>query len=132
MTTEDKLKEFIVMKYGSLFNFSKVIGFPHSTLVSILKRGVNTASINNIGILCTALHISVDALAEGNIVELEFKKKKDSVELLDMINKVVYEMKNHNIVTLDKKEIPEDKKQEIINFLNTYMQVVASENKGKK
>lgn len=60
MTTEDKLKEFIVMKYGSLFNFSKVIGFPHSTLVSILKRGVQ----NNIGILCTALHISVDALAE--------------------------------------------------------------------
>ena len=121
MTTEEKLKEFIVMKYGSLFNFSKVIGFPHSTLVSILKRGVNTASINNIGILCTALHISVDALAEGNIVEL-----------LDMINKVVYEMKNHNVVTLDKKEIPEEKKQEIINFLNTYMQVVASENKGKK
>lgn len=124
MTTEDKLKEFIVMKYGSLFNFSKVIGFPHSTLVSILKRGVNTASISNIGILCNALHISVDALADGKIIEVDLDKKEDSVEILDLYKRMRNEMLNHDVVTLNGQKIDKERLDKIIYSLDVNFEVL--------
>lgn len=83
MTTEEKLKDLIKAKYGNILNFSKSIDLPNSTLATILKYGVNKASISSIIKICHALEISVDELAKGNIVSLEHKDRlMDELPLL--------------------------------------------------
>lgn len=83
MTTEEKLKDLIKTKYGNILNFSKSIDLPNSTLATILKYGVNKASISSIIKICHALEISVDELAKGNIVSLEHKDRlMDELPLL--------------------------------------------------
>lgn len=43
--TEQKLKELIISKYGSLNKFCEAINMPWTTLDSILKRGISKANI---------------------------------------------------------------------------------------
>ena len=67
MTIEEKLREMILTKYGTVVAFGKRIGLSSSTLYSILSRGVSNASAQNVLKICEALEISADALAEGLI-----------------------------------------------------------------
>lgn len=67
---EQKLKELIVAKSGSMVAFAKDIDMPYTTLASIISRGVNSASVHNIIRICGALDISTDELAEGRITYL--------------------------------------------------------------
>lgn len=83
MTTEQKLIDLIKAKYGNLVKFTSTIEMPNSTLATILKRGIDSASISNIIKICHALNISVDELAKGNIVSLEHKDRlMDELPLL--------------------------------------------------
>lgn len=84
MTIEDKLKTMIVTKYGTMLDFSRVVGIPNSTLANILKRGVLNAGIENIIKICEALNISVDALACGKIEKAERREtdEKDVGKIL--------------------------------------------------
>lgn len=65
---EAKLKELIIVRYGSLAKFCETIGIPWTTLDSILKRGVEKANIRNILKITSELGIDVEKLAEGEIV----------------------------------------------------------------
>lgn len=67
---EDKLKDFIKEKYGNVANFCKEIGMANSTFATIMAKGINCASANNIFRICRALNISADELAMGRIVPL--------------------------------------------------------------
>ena len=67
MTIEEKLREMILTKYGTVVAFGKRTGMSSSTLYSILSRGVNNSSAQNVLKICDALEISADALAEGLI-----------------------------------------------------------------
>ena len=68
MTIEEKLREYILSHYHSLLEFTESIGMPYGTIQSIFKRGINNSSITNIIKICKALHISADALSDGEIV----------------------------------------------------------------
>ncbi|MFV0618070.1 helix-turn-helix domain-containing protein [Megasphaera sp. WILCCON 0056] len=70
MTIEDKLKSLILSKHKSLRDFCITINIPYSTMTSILKRGVDNASISNIIKICSYFGISVDELSKGNIVPI--------------------------------------------------------------
>ncbi len=72
MKTEEKLKELIIEKYGTVKFFSNVVGIKYTTLDSMLKKDIGKASISNVIKICHELHLDVDALAEGRI---ETKKK---------------------------------------------------------
>lgn len=65
---EQKLKNLIIEKYGSLKKFSEISDIPWSTLDSVLKRGVNNANVSNIIKICKNLDISADKLSNGLIV----------------------------------------------------------------
>lgn len=71
MTVENKLKSYILSKYKSVNEFSQETGIPQSTVATIFKRGVNNSSVGSIIKICTALNISTDELAKGNIVSLD-------------------------------------------------------------
>ena len=64
---EDALRELMVSRYGTVKEFSAAAGIPYSTVLTILQRGVNKATIQNINIVCKELKISADALAVGKI-----------------------------------------------------------------
>lgn len=74
MTTEEKLKDYILERYNSIREFSQDIDMSYSTLDSILRRGVANSSVVNVIKICKKLNISVDALSEGDIVPLTYKK----------------------------------------------------------
>lgn len=69
MTIENQLRELILLKYGSLREFTFNIDLPYSTLSTILKNGIMTANISNVVKICNALSIKIDELVEGRLVE---------------------------------------------------------------
>ena len=69
MTIENQLRKLILLKYGSLREFTFNIGLPYSTLSTILKNGIMTANISNVVKICNALSIKIDELVEGRLVE---------------------------------------------------------------
>lgn len=68
MLVEDKLRELIIDRYGTVKNFSEKNNLKYSTVTTILTRGVLNANVKNVIEVCRALDISVDALAKGQIV----------------------------------------------------------------
>lgn len=67
MTIEERLKDLIIERYGSLRAFTTKHDIPNSTMVSILKRGIGSSNVSNVIKICKVLHISVDGLADGKI-----------------------------------------------------------------
>jgi hypothetical protein len=71
MTTEDKLKDFILNNYKSLRDFSIKCNIPYTTVVSVINRGVGRAGISTVKSICNCLNIDINALAKGEIVKLK-------------------------------------------------------------
>lgn len=78
MTIEEKLKEYILSRYDSLFDFAAHVDVPYSTVYGILKRGVYNSNVGNVLSICAALNISADELSKGNIVPLLRKAPEPS------------------------------------------------------
>lgn len=68
MTIEEKLKQFIELKYKNLREFSMQCNIPYTTVYTILIRGIKNSSLTSILKVCAALRISADALAQGEIL----------------------------------------------------------------
>lgn len=73
---ENILKALIVDKFKNLRQFSIEADLPYTTLIGILERGINKASIQNIIKICKALNIDTDALANGEIKERNVEAQK--------------------------------------------------------
>lgn len=87
MNTEDRLKNLILERYGSVREFTISINMPYSTFNTILTRGIQNATVSNIIRICEALGISADALAKGEIVRVSqvsptLKRSHDVSEIL--------------------------------------------------
>lgn len=91
MSTEQKLKEFIMSRYSSMREFSIALGMPYSTIDSIFKRGLENASVANIIKICNHLSISADELAEGRITSRTLNdlspEEAELVRMFRMMNK---------------------------------------------
>lgn len=117
MTTEDKLKELILSKYGSMVNFSTQIGMANSTLATIMKNGIHKANVTNIIKICKALGISADELAKDNIVPIDedtksFAKMSEMNEIMKYLNNNV---SKSGFLTIDGKPMSVD---EYVVFLD--------------
>lgn len=100
MTIEEKLKETILNRYGSVVKFAEDAGLSNSTVATILTRGIHKASIDNILKICKTLGISADELAQDRIVPTYEKlHAADINDLLAIINSNVY---------IDEKKLNED------------------------
>lgn len=98
MKVEEKLKELIIEKYGSVLEFSKASKISNSTIATIMKRGVNNSSINNIIKICQTLGISADALSKGKIVPIpQDNEVKDIFESLYYYKMNISQFENYTI-----------------------------------
>lgn len=68
-TTENRIKEMIINKYGSLKKFCEIINMPWTTLDSILKRGFSNSNITNVMKISHELKVDTESLASGKIVD---------------------------------------------------------------
>lgn len=68
-TTETKIREMIIERYGSLKKFCEFIQMPWTTLDSILKRGFANSNITNVMKITKELGIDTEQLALGEIVD---------------------------------------------------------------
>lgn len=65
---ENKIKEIIIQRYGSVKSFSAKIGVPYTTIDTILKRGLLKSNVLNVIKMCVELGIDVEELAKNKIV----------------------------------------------------------------
>jgi hypothetical protein len=108
MTAEEKLKEVIIEKYGSVLNFSNSTGIPNSTVVGILNRGLKNSSVSKVIMICEALQLSVDGLAEGRIVRAE--EQKAEIDIHEIIRSVKFNIDSYKNITLDGQPLTIEEK----------------------
>lgn len=102
MSIEEKLKGLILTRYRSLREFTQTIDMPYQTMDSILKRGVDKASISNIIKICKALDISADELANGNIVPNSLRHTiSEMTEIIDILDFVRFNMLERDDLTIE-------------------------------
>jgi DNA-binding Xre family transcriptional regulator len=125
MTVEERLKELIIEKYGTMKDFTDKIGIPNSTFANILRRGVQNANVLTIIKICQALCISTDDLAEGRIVPTS-RIIPQPKRIEDIIFNTKQELLNAEHLTLDDQTISE---AEIKSFILSLDMIVELEKK---
>lgn len=109
MSIEEKLKGLILTRYRSLREFTQTIDMPYQTMDSILKRGVDKASISNIIKICKALDISADELANGHIVPNGLRHTTlEMTEIIDVLEFVKSNFHDRSDLTIDGRPADED------------------------
>lgn len=121
MTTEDKLRQYILTKYRSLREFSQEIQMPYSTISTIMNKGIQGTSVNKIITICQALGISTDDLAEGRIVPLNRNITTTKVE--DLIDDLKHKLMNTENLTIDDKPATDEELQAVINALEISLEI---------
>lgn len=118
MTTEEKLKEYILSRYQSVRDFALHANLSNSTLDSILRRGIGNSSVNNIIKICKTLGISVDELANGNIVPTNTVKIDTGlIEVSEILADVKTQLTHQDGLTLDGKPASKKSIESIVNAM---------------
>jgi hypothetical protein len=79
MRLEDQLKDMILEKYKSVRAFTMALDMPYSTIDSMLKRGIDGASVVTVLKVCMALDIDIEGLLNGKIVPKVPIQKADAL-----------------------------------------------------
>ena len=104
---ENKIKNLIISRYGSLSSFCKKINLPCSTVDSILKRGIAKANVLNVIKICNELGLSVDNLKHGIVEPADVERvspEQFATEvkfLLSKTNNLSEQQKQYLLNTLD-------------------------------
>lgn len=102
MKIENKLKNYITERYGSVRAFAVHHNIAYTTVFSVLKRGIDNSSVTTIVRICDALNLSSDHLAEGRMVfksdltnTIEIKEPK--IDLNDILTQCKWTLKNNSV-----------------------------------
>jgi len=128
---EERLKKLIVERYGSMIAFSKSIGMANSTLATIMERGVNKASINNIIKICEALGISADSLAHGKIVHKKKPSKQDPIPVETAIEEIQENIIKKDL-TFNGERMTVEEKENLANAVGLSLEIMMRQNKRHK
>ena len=119
MTIEEKLKSYIKSKYGSIRAFTLATGVPYGNIDSLLRRGIEGVTWNTVLVICHALNIDVDALAEGEIVP---KFKGNAIDLLEVISNY----KEHPCYQIDGIPLSDCEQKQLITALEIAVGIIRS------
>lgn len=133
MNTEEKLKELILRRYHSIREFTTVINIPYTTMDSIFRRGIGNSSVTNIVKICKGLKISVDALADGDIVPIKErphtpKNLDDSIEVKEILDDTKDLLSHHGFITLDGKPMSKNGIESIIDAIEVGVEIAKKKN----
>lgn len=122
MTTEEKLKQYILSKHKSVHEFTQSINMPYGTMSSIFKRGLDNSSMANIIKICNALQISANELANGNIVPVN-KEPDETTKIEDIFEYVKQRLLSCKNPTLNEQPIQPDVIASIIDGLDLIIEI---------
>lgn len=125
MTIEEKLKNLMLERYGTVLDFARAHDIPNSSIVSIINRGVRKSSVSNVIKICHALEISVDGLLDDKILPAE----PTEAPLQDLSK--ITNLAARNVKTLDGIALSPDELDEIEFALNFLVQSLRRR-RGKK
>lgn len=113
---EDKLKNLIIEKYGSIRQFSFKIDIPYTTVDSILKRGIDNSNVGNVIKICKALNISIDTLLDNkDIVNAEnIIKDSNSID-----NEPINEMEHYKVLFDKDNRLTPEQKEFFLDMIET-------------
>lgn len=123
MTTEEKLKEYILSRYKSIREFTLMAEIPYTTVKSILDRGVGNSSVNNVIKICKALHISADGLANGQIVPRYENSPEPVSDIRDIVNDTKARLTGEHLV-INGKTVEIEYVEPIIDALDIGFEMV--------
>lgn len=122
MTTEDRLRKYILSKYKSLREFSQKIDMPYSTINTIMKRGIDNSSVNNIIRICQALNISTDDLVNGKIVPV-MEDNNATIRIEDIIEETKLKLLNADHLTIGDRSADDADITAILNQLEIVIEM---------
>lgn len=123
MTTEEKLKYYILSKYRSIREFTQSIEMPYSTMTTILKKGVNNANVLTIIKICQALNISTDDLADGKIVPLA-RSEPEPTKVEYIFDDLKRTLLNGDNLTIDDKPATAAEIMMLVNMIDVVLQTI--------
>lgn len=123
MTTEDKLKEYILDRYKSIREFTQVVDMSYSTIDSMLRRGIGNSSVSNVIKVCKILKISADELAEGRITPIkpiarEFEIDIETIDISEILNDTKSRLESYSKLTLEGKPVNQETINTIIHAID--------------
>lgn len=129
---EQKLREIIEKRYGSVRQFSLKIDMPASTINSILTRGILNSNVDNVLKICTALGIKPEVFS----VLLDTNKEKPQIltiydqlekprqeKVLDFANEQLEEQESNKVVSMFDEQL---KNEELFPVQGTTFATAAS------
>ena len=132
MTTEEKLKAFILMRYKSLRAFvNETNVLPYTTVDGMLKRGIANASISNVISLCKALGISADELADGKIVPIDSTSeiRHKITEINDLLNYTRTNIDQYSNLTIDGEPMTRDEIDSLLDAVEIGLGIIKRKRK---
>lgn len=132
MNTEDKLRELILKRYYSVREFTTAVDIPYTTIHSIFRRGVGNSSVSNVIKICKALGISVDALADGEIVPIDKRAEaivSERFEIEEILEDTKDLLNNCGFVTLEGKPVNRDGIESIIDAIDIGVEMAKKKNR---
>lgn len=118
MTVEERLQELILARYRSLREFAMMIDMSPSTLDSMLKRGLDRATIGNVIKVCNALHISIDELANGRIISTVSLVTTDSRDVDNILRILRGDILTRDDLTLNGQALTDVDRIALSNLLD--------------
>lgn len=134
MSIEDKLKDLILSKYGSMVEFAKQIGMANSTLATIMSRGVHKSSVTNIIKICQALGISADELANDKIVPVDqnIQSRSRMKEIVDIIAFTKRNIQEYGDLTIDGQRMTEAEIEMLIDCIDITVEIIRRKRSRRK
>lgn len=123
ISIEERLKDLIKERYNSISEFSRVCGLPGTTIRSVLSRGIYTATLSNILKICEALHISADALANGEIEYVTNPALKDEIDVSEILANTKRQLLSDHALMFNGKPVDEESIQSIIDAMEVGMEI---------
>ena len=92
---EEKIKEMIILRYGSVSRFAEKINLPYTTVDTILRRGLLKSNVLNVLTICKELDINIDTLNEDDtndcsnapVESKQITPKKFEYEVKELLDK---------------------------------------------
>lgn len=127
MNAEDKLKQLIITKYGSVRKFTQEYELPYSTVATMFSRGVKNSSVTTLITVCNLLGISADELLAGRITYVNQQPEAKRIE--DLFAQLQHQLQNTENLTLNDKPVDESKINNLVRSLEVIIEIEKRINK---
>lgn len=123
MTIEEKLKDLIIARYGSIREFTRSIEMANSTFATIMKKGVNKANVSNIIKICQELGISTDELAQDRIVPVESEKPR-TIDIDRILENTKSNIQGYDYLTINGEPMSQNEIDMLMDAIDIGIEII--------